>query len=310
MDITEIQQANQQLMELRARNEREKIARGLSPQREPPSLPVSPAELTHPCPYCGAPIPPYEFNFSGVIHYRQIEWCDCEGSIKAQAEQQAQRIQEEERQQLSEMLTGAKVNRGRYAKMRFDTWDIKRHSKAKKHLSDVISYCIEVQESGANLCYLHGQYGRGKTHLAIGALCRIAEIHIGDTFPLAPWRPYFVEWLEHCSAVQQSWDEGTGPTEGQLWSRMKGATILVIDDVDKGRPSEWAIGKLLEVVQHRYMREKPTIITANHSLQELQKIWEGSDKSYVRDAGGAIASRWMGQLWGQIEVTGPDQRDA
>lgn len=305
------EQANQRLMRLRERNRREKEAAGLFHRKERPSLPDSPDDFTHPCPYCGAPILPYEFNYTGTTRYYKTEWCTCEGAIQAQAEQTAQRIQSELSEKLSELLAGAKVSIGRYAKMSFDTWDIKRHKNAKKHLSDVINYCIEVTEGGNNLCYLHGQYGRGKTHLAIGALRRITEIHIGDEFPLSPWRPYFVEWLEHCSAVQQSWDDdATGPTEGQLWSRMKGAMLLVIDDVDKGRPSEWAIGKLLEVVQHRYMREKPTIVTANHSLQELQKIWEQSDKSYVRDAGGAIASRWMGQLWGQIEVTGPDQRDA
>jgi DNA replication protein DnaC len=244
----------------------------------------------------------------GIAHYRRTEWCTCEAAGKAQ-EEQAERIHQEAlAEKLSELLGKAKIGVGRYARMKFDTWDVKRHPKAKKHLQDVMSYCAEVTEDGANLCYLHGKYGRGKTHLAIAALRHITRLHLEDMFV---WHPYFVEWLAHCSEVQQSWDEGSfGPTEGQLWGRMKNATILVIDDVDKGRPSEWAMGKLLEVAQHRYVREKPTIVTANHSLQELQQAWEKSEKGYVRDAGGAITSRWMGQLWGQIEVTGPDQRDA
>lgn len=251
------------------------------------------------------------YEFLGRTRYIARQWCECPEAQAAQQAKEREARQSELESRAIQFVMKADIHIGKYAKMTFESWDASRHEKAAKHLKDVLDYTTEVRQGTANLCFMYGSYGTGKTHLAVAALRKIIYDHIDDDG--RGWRPYMVDWSEHCSTVQQSWgrdDNEVGLSEGQLWALMKTADILLIDDVDKGRPSEWALSKLYEVIQHRYMRERATIITANHSIQKLQAIWQHPKKpEYIRDLGGAILSRFSGQLWAEIEFTGLDQRD-
>lgn len=261
------------------------------------------------CLYCGKPIEPLTFDIGGRKRIMPRRWHDCQEAQQAKLKHESQERKRELEGRIIQFITYAGIHVGKYPHMTFEKWQ-NTHSKAQEHLADMLNYTKDVQFGMQNLCYLHGKWGTGKTHLAVAALRKITYDHIDDG---EGWKPYFSDWTEHCSAVQQSWDNdnSAGLTEGQLWGLMKGADVLVIDDLDKRQPTEWAMGKLYEVIQHRYMREKPTIITANHSIEQLQRIWSDPKKpEHVRDVGGAILSRFLGQLWGQIHVTGPDQRES
>jgi DNA replication protein DnaC len=234
--------------------------------------------------------------------------CDCPAVTEERNRQLAEQKHQEKQAAYGEIVSRAGgIDAGRYARMTFENWDIARHGLARKHLGDVIEY-TETYSRERNLLWLWGgEYGVGKTHLAVSALRKMAWDAIDAGPPNLSVR--FVEWVLHCSRVQQSWDksDNPGPTEGQLWRGMNYATFLVIDDIDKRMPSEWALGKLYEVIHYRYMYEKPLIITANHSLDDLADVWRRQG-GYVADIGGALLSRLTGQLWAQVQVVGPDQR--
>lgn len=232
--------------------------------------------------------------------------CRCAG-----AEADRERFRQEERRQellekAGELITKAGITRGRLNKYRFSAWDDSKYPKAGEYKSQVVKYVNQAAPGGRNLLFICGSYGVGKSHLAVAALRQCILNHVADQIP---WRGYFCDWVEHCSLVQESWGSGT-EDEGQLWAKMRNAHILVIDDIDKRKPSEWALGKLFEVIQHRYYHEKPTIVTANHSIQELQTMWGESKAEHIRDAGSAILSRIMEQLWQQIGIKAKDQRDS
>ena len=301
MDNQDLVNSNEYLMELRRRR-REELR-----QQERRELRVL---VPRPCPYCGALIYPLEFEVFDKARQIEVEWCTCELAQLAKENQESKREKARIEGEFKRLWDKSGAIGGEYDRMTFEEWDEKRHPKALSHLKDTINYCVNVSDTKPNMLYLYGLYGRGKTHLGIAALRKITQDRIDD--PRGNLTPYFVEWLEHCSKVQATWDKDdseSGPTEDQLWRRMKGAGILQIDDIDKGRVSEWAMSKLLEVVQWRYMRDKPLIITSNHSLLELEEYWTSSKLAYVRDTGAAICSRLSKMLMKQIHVVGEDQRD-
>lgn len=267
----------------------------------------TPAPLTtEVCGFCKQAIPPQTVDL-GSRAYFFPGYCKCEGAIA----DREKRLTEESRQQrleaINDLVVGAGIHVEKLGKYRFSTWNDSQYPGAGGYKQQVMQYANQVKIGGRNLLFIYGPYGVGKSHLAVAALCQcIVTNYMGDS----RWTGQFCDWVEHCSLVQSSWNSDSGPTEGTLWGKMRGASILVIDDIDKRKPTEWALGKLFEVIQHRYYREKPTIITANHSIQELQAAWAANDAEYVRDAGGAILSRIMEQLFQQIGIKAKDQRDS
>jgi DNA replication protein DnaC len=192
--------------------------------------------------------------------------------------------------------------------MALDTWDTTRFPDAARAYDSALSY-IQGEAGERNWLYLHGPYGVGKTHLAVGIIRALIETRL--------WPAYATVWPEHCAHVQETWDAAySGVTEGQLWGRMRDVKLLLIDDIDKRHPSPWAMGKLYEVIERRYRMERATIFTANRSFNDLSAFWSSIDLGkanqwkavQIADAGSATMSRIVGQLWGTIEMRGKDQR--
>lgn len=103
---------------------------------------------------------------------------------------------------------------------------------------------------------LVGPNGCGKTHLAaaIANTCLLQERSV--LFVTAP------DLLDHLRAT-------FAPTStvayDELFGRVREAEVLVIDDLGTQQPSPWAAEKLFQLLNHRYTRRLPTVITANEA---------------------------------------------
>ena len=265
----------------------------------------------HTCEFCNQVIEPLSQSIGDKVFYFKDQ-CQCDAATKERANRE--RLIEDEflKDKYRDYIKRAGgIHTGRYSRMTFEDWDIARHAKAQKHLNDVVEFCTTYNHE-RNLLWLWGEYGTGKTHLALAALRKlvwdeVVTIEKADGYRMSNPTLHFTEWVIHCSKVQQSWDKESDEDEGRLWRVMNSVMFLAIDDIDKRMPSEWAMGKLYEVLHHRYMNEKLTIITANHSLSQLDNVWTQRG-GYVADIGSAILSRITGQLWAEVEIVGGDQR--
>jgi len=248
-------------------------------------------------------VTPFEFDLMGDTRYLRRCWCNCEDS---QRERLIEQLDERDRQ-AGALIINAGLQAGKLAQFTFERWQVKRNRPwSERALPAAQDYVKSVEQGCANWMFLHGPYGVGKTHLATATLRQVAFERM--------WTPCYIVWPAHCSAVQQSWDNdnGAGKSEGQLWAQMRSADILLIDDIDKRDPTAWAVGKLYEVIDFRQLRERPTIITANRSVRQLEAYWSRSqrkgDAETIRDTSAAILSRIVGQLCVTVEFGGADQR--
>ena len=216
------------------------------------------------------------------------------------AAQQADFIEHKRRAEVLLMQAGLSV--GRYENFRLSNWDPKRQGGDALRVFDAVQdYIAAVVERGRNWLYLHGDYGLGKTHLAVATIRKIA----GDRL----WRPHIIVWPELCGLTQEGWGSKSG-AEGAMWGAARAARILLIDDLDKTQTSPWAMSKLYSLINGRCDRRLPTIITANRSIMQLREVWSASRKDHVKDTGGAVLSRIGGQLVKAVEFKGEDQRFA
>jgi DNA replication protein DnaC len=101
---------------------------------------------------------------------------------------------------------------------------------------------------------LEGTYGCGKTHLA--AAVGNERLNRGDLvlFITAP------DLLDH---LRSTYGPSSEISYDQMFERIRGAQLLVVDDLGAENPSPWAQEKLFQLLDHRYTHKLPTVITTN-----------------------------------------------
>jgi DNA replication protein DnaC len=107
-----------------------------------------------------------------------------------------------------------------------------------------------------------GQPGCGKTHLAVALAIRAVE---------AGWRGYFT----NADAMARALVVAT--VDGTLTSKLKtytAPTVLVIDDVGLlPLPDRRAASAIFHVVNERYEKKHPTIVTTNRGLPDWGEVF-------------------------------------
>lgn len=136
--------------------------------------------------------------------------------------------------------------------------------------------------------YLWGPPGRGKTHLAVAAARRLAS---------QGHRTLFLSEAAYLEALYHSFRGGGEPPD------YREAEALVLDDLGKIKPTEFAYQTLYALFEHFYSEGKTLIVTSNYApVQAAQRLAMGEP-----EAASALASR-LGQ--GQVFALGGQDRRA
>ncbi len=107
---------------------------------------------------------------------------------------------------------------------------------------------------------LRGGYGCGKTHLA-AAVANTRLEQGGDLlFITVP------DLLDHLRAAFSPLSE---QTYDERFEQVRSAPLLILDDLGTEQSTTWALEKLFQLLNSRYMSRLPTIITTNRELEEL-----------------------------------------
>ncbi len=121
-------------------------------------------------------------------------------------------------------------------------------------LRECYSRAREYAEMPEGWLLFQGNYGSGKTHLAI-AIANY-RLQLGDDviFMTTP------DLLDHLRATY-------GPSAevayDELFERVRNAALLVLDDLGTESPTPWAQEKLFQLLNHRYLHRLPTVLTIN-----------------------------------------------
>jgi DNA replication protein DnaC len=199
-----------------------------------------------PCPICKgagylrAEVPYGHPNFGKPIA------CEC----KEAERKEKRRLQLEEISNLSS-----------FRNQTFENFRI-RFSGVHPKVQEAFKAAYEFAQDPYGWLVLIGPNGCGKTHLAAA----IANQHLNNgalvLFAVVP------ELLAHLRAT-------FAPTStviyDQLFSRMREAELLVLDDLGAQQSSPWANEKLFQLLNYRYNSAFPTIITTNNiGLQGIE----------------------------------------
>lgn len=102
---------------------------------------------------------------------------------------------------------------------------------------------------------LYGNYGVGKTHLAVGIL--------KDVIRKKNAQGYFCESKKFLTLIKEAYSSGSQMKEMDFLRPVLQAELLVFDDLGAERTTDWVQDTLGLIVNSRYSDRLPTIFTTN-----------------------------------------------
>ena len=124
-----------------------------------------------------------------------------------------------------------------------------------------------------------GNYGTGKTHLAV-AVCRVLAA--------AGYSVSFTKCSEMLKKVKETWGKFSDEAERAVIRTFRLPDLLVIDDCGVQFNSDAERNIFYDVVDFRYDHMRPTIITANCNEGELKMLIGERVYDRMRDDGACI----------------------
>jgi DNA replication protein DnaC len=160
---------------------------------------------------------------------------------------------EKRRQQLRDMS-----NMDAFRMQNFRTFSL--HTPGVQEAYDV---AMRFSEDPEGWLVLVGPNGCGKTHLAAAIANKSLDSGAVVLFEAVP------DLLDHLRAA---FAPTANEVYDQLFSKMREAELLVLDDLGSQQSSSWANEKLFQLLNYRYNMSMPTVVTANpkgmHGIDE------------------------------------------
>lgn len=223
------------------------------------------------CEYCGTQLPYLgrrSLDKNMILSWDKPVLCGCEKAVTHRErdvrEQELLRIQdddlrrkEEQRKKINRLFEQSRMGE-RFKVRTFDTYKVNNKNRSAYETS--LKYADNFQDyksKGIGLIYT-GQNGTGKTHLAAAITNKL--IHQGT--PVV-----FGTLITLLDKIKQSY---TGDAdESKILHLYSTVDLLVIDDLGKERTTEWVLEKLYHVVNERYEKNLPIVITTNYDANSL-----------------------------------------
>lgn len=251
----------------------------------------------HTCPVVGGKIrailPPEPCNCTKAVEERNYK---AEEEKRLQAECERKRAMQEMQDKINRLLRDSGIKE-RFKSRTFDTFIAKTEQEIRaKKIAERYSanFLTTVIQKGSCLRF-EGTKGTGKTHLA--AAIALDLINKGVPVIFKSISDLFLD-------IRNAFNKGE-KTEEEIIQIYKNVDLLVIDDIDKVKYTEWNVSILYQIINDRYENLKPMVVTANNGNDDLIKIM--TPEKGISDIAESIVSR-LCEDFTVITLTGKDKR--
>lgn len=235
-----------------------------------------PAPVT--CIYCGATRYTKGMRIGNRVIWMPYgpERCTCPEAVADYEKAEAERLAKEEAERKASeaymlrerirKIIGESGMGERFLRRTFETFEVtKENQKAytiAKNYADNFEKLLPKQgqpEPGRNGLFIAGPAGTGKTHIAAAIANQL--IHQG--------RPVIcMTMIDLLARIRKTFNR-EGIDESEVLSLYKKVPLLIIDDIGKEPPTEWAISTIYNIINGRYEAYLPTIVTTNYDDKTL-----------------------------------------
>lgn len=227
------------------------------------------------CKFCGATLKARTLVLGGSEVFGGFEECQCDGAKAERLERERREALEAKREEERRILSA--IRRAGI---------MPRFENAEHPLAPELA--TELAQ-GRNV-YISGDVGTLKSHLA-SATARLLVIRGTQVRYSAMWKVL--------DEIKAGFRDGYDPLP-----KYQSARVLVLDDLGKESPTDFALERLFALVDERYARMLPTCITTQYVPGRLI---ERLSKNGDLDTAKAIVSR-LRQDCRKVELSGGDRR--
>ncbi len=160
----------------------------------------------------------------------------------------------------------------------------------RERLKEAITTCRQfAARPGSRSLILMGAVGAAKTHLAVAVLREAIERH-GRT-------GLFWNWAQRWGEIRKYRSENRHTEAEDLLHRAQAVDLLVLDDVGVTTLEHGQLERVYEIVDGRYVNNRPWIVTTNANRRELESRLSERVVDRLFDAHRALIVTVTGRSW-------------
>lgn len=234
--------------------------------RQKESEPAPPATI---CKRCGGEAKP---KFVTILGWRAQEFCDpCAEAVRK--EQEAKEAEKQKTDKISKLLDGSGIMRGKFSRMTFDSFEKQHQGKAFETAKKYAEGFGTIIKNGL---FFYGKAGAGKTHLAVSiARYIIEEKQVAVKFARV------IDLLMDIRRTYNADEYFRTENETELLRKYSTIPLLILDDLGTEKSTEWSRQIFYQIIDSRWIDDKPIIITSNLSLRELAERFDDRISSRI-----------------------------
>ena len=219
---------------------------------------VGSKKLVKYCGYCGKELEQLKW---GEEYYLSVyKACDCPESEKAKVEEERARAEQQKAERIKNLYAKSEMSK-RARACRFEDYQLTIYnSEAYKICKDYAENFNKIKNKPRNGLFIVGECGVGKSHVAFATANALIE---------SEKRVICTSMIDLLADLRANFQNSA--TEANTLAKYSNCDLLVLDDLGKEKPTEWALQMMYSIVDNRYNNLKPIIVTTNYTAGDLVK---------------------------------------
>ena len=154
-----------------------------------------------------------------------------------------------------------------YKKMTFKLFDVRENElppNERRNLQAALNLAKDWARNPVGWLVLLGPHGSGKTHLA-AAIANYRHAKFGEPVMIVTV-PDLLDYL------RAAFSAATTINFTRRFHEIRTANLLILDQLDLTNASSWALEKIRQIVNYRYLAELPTVFTTTQELESIDPL--------------------------------------